>query len=98
MSDTETPAQMEIDEEEITDEEITDEEIADEEEEVDMNEYEDEDEDEADIEQYMTMETLLGSTLMTEDGDTICSALVNMGRQLEIQNKILVKLLTTLQK
>ena len=96
MSDTETPAQMEIDEEEITDEEITDEEIADEEEEVDMNEYEDEDED--DIEQYMTMETLLGSTLMTEDGDTICSALVNMGRQLEIQNKILVKLLTTLQK
>jgi len=35
---------------------------------------------------------------MTEDGDTICSALVNMGRQLEIQNKILVKLLTTLQK
>ena len=97
MSDTETPAQMEIDEEEITDEEITDEEeIADEEEEVDMNEYEYEDEDE--IEQYMTMETLLGSTLMTEDGDTICSALVNMGRQLEIQNKILVKLLTTLQK
>lgn len=90
MSDTETPAQMEIDEEEITDEE----EIADEE--VDMNEYEYEDED--DIEQYMTMETLLGSTLMTEDGDTICSALVNMGRQLEIQNKILVKLLTTLQK
>jgi len=61
-----------------------------------MNEYEYEDED--DIEQYMTVETLLGSTLMTEDGDTICSALVNMGRQLEIQNKILVKLLTTLQK
>ena len=98
MSDTEEPTQMEIEEEEITDEEeiADEEEITDEEEEVDMNEYEYEDGD--DIEQYMTVETLLGSTLMTEDGDTICSALVNMGRQLEIQNKILVKLLTTLQK
>lgn len=92
MSDTETPAQMEIEEKENSEEEITDEE----EEEIDMNEYEYEDED--DVEQYMTMETLLGSTLMTEDGDTICSALVNMGRQLEIQNKILVKLLTAIQK
>lgn len=92
MSDTETPAQMEIEEKENSEEEITDEE----EEEIDMNEYEYDDED--DVEQYMTVETLLGSTLMTEDGDTICSALVNMGRQLEIQNKILVKLLTAIQK
>lgn len=92
MSDTETPAQMEIEEKENSEEEITDEE----EEEIDMNEYEYEDED--DVEQYMTVETLLGSTLMTEDGDTVCSALVNMGRQLEIQNKILVKLLTAIQK
>lgn len=92
MSDTETPAQMEIEEKENSEEEITDEE----EEEIDMNEYEYEDED--DVEQYMTVETLLGSTLMTEDGDTICNALVNMGRQLEIQNKILVKLLTAIQK
>ena len=91
MSDTESETHSE----EVREEETLMS-IADEEEEVDMNEYEDEDED--DIEQYMTMETLLGSTLMTEDGDTICSALVNMGRQLEIQNKILVKLLTTLQK
>jgi hypothetical protein len=97
MSDTETPAQMEIEEEENLAIENSEEEITDEEEEeIDMNEYEYEDED--DVEQYMTMETLLGSTLMTEDGDTICSALVNMGRQLEIQNKILVKLLTAIQK
>jgi hypothetical protein len=97
MSDTETPAQMEIEEEEDLAIENSEEEITDEEEEeIDMNEYEYEDED--DVEQYMTMETLLGSTLMTEDGDTICSALVNMGRQLEIQNKILVKLLTAIQK
>ena len=90
MSDNETPAQMEIEGEEDLAIENSEEEITDEEEEeIDMNEYEYEDED--DVEQYMTMETLLGSTLMTEDGDTICSALVNMGRQLEIQNKILVK-------
>ena len=46
----------------------------------------------------LTMEALLSSTLMTEDGDTVCSALVNVGRQLEVQNKILVKLLTAIQK
>ena len=97
MSDTETPAQMEIEGEEDLAIENSEEEITDEEEEeIDMNEYEYEDED--DVEQYMTVETLLGSTLMTEDGDTICNALVNMGRQLEIQNKILVKLLTAIQK
>ena len=97
MSDTETPAQMEIEGEEDLAIENSEEEITDEEEEeIDMNEYEYDDED--DVEQYMTVETLLGSTLMTEDGDTICSALVNMGRQLEIQNKILVKLLTAIQK
>ena len=58
----------------------------------DMAEYEG---DEGD---YITVEALLSSTLMTEDGDTVCSALVNIGRQLEMQNKIMVKLLTTLQK
>jgi len=64
-------------------------------EEVDLTQYEDEDEDEDEI---SPIEEILASTLMTPDGDTICSALVNMSRQLEIQNKILVKLLTNLQK
>ena len=53
---------------------------------------------EGDEGEYITVENLLSSTLMTEDGDTVCSALVNIGRQLEMQNKIMVKLLTTLQK
>jgi len=43
------------------------------------------------------METLISSTLMTEEGDTVCTALVNIGRQLEMQNKILVKMLSNLQ-
>lgn len=69
-------------------EEVTEDEVSDE----DMAEFEAEDGD------YITIEGLLGSTLMTDDGDTVCSALVNIGRQLEMQNKIMVKLLTTLQK
>jgi len=74
----------EIHEEEISDEEeVSDEELA---------EFEDDDGD------LITVETLLSSTLMTEEGDTVCSALVNIGRQLEMQNKIMVKMLTTLQK
>ena len=48
--------------------------------------------------EVFTMETLLSSTLMTENGDTVCSALVNVGRQLEVQNKILVKMLSALLK
>jgi hypothetical protein len=73
-------------------EEIVEDEVESEEEEMsdeDMAEYEGD---------YITVEALLSSTLMTEDGDTVCSALVNIGRQLEMQNKIMVKLLTTLQK
>lgn len=73
-------------EEEVPEEEVSDEEVSDE----DMMEYEGED--------MVTVETLLSSTLMTEEGDTVCSALVNIGRQLEMQNRIMVKVLTTLQK
>ncbi len=61
---------------------------------IDMSEYEDEDEDNFEP----TMEAILGSTLATTEGDTVCSALVNLGYQMEIQNKILVKLLSILQK
>jgi hypothetical protein len=70
-------------------EEIHEEEISDDEE---LAEFED------DEEEMITTEALLSSTLMTEDGDTVCSALVNIGRQLEMQNRIMVKMLSTLQK
>jgi hypothetical protein len=59
---------------------------------VDLTQYEDEDD------MMSPMEAMLGSVLTTQDGDTVCSALVNMGRQMEIQNKILVKILSSLQK
>ena len=56
------------------------------------SEYEDEDD------MMSPMEAMLGSVLTTQDGDTVCTAIVNLGRQMEIQNKILVKLLSSLQK
>lgn len=59
-------------------------------EEIDLDEFEQDD--------FISTESLLASTLMTEDGDTVCTALVSIGKQLEIQNKILVKLLSSLQK
>ena len=59
---------------------------------VDM---EDEEEDEGD---FMDMGGLLTSLLTTEDGDNVCTALVNIGailnKHMETQNKILVKLLS----
>lgn len=59
-------------------------------EEIELDEFEQDD--------FISTESLLASTLMTEDGDTVCTALVSIGKQLEIQNKILVKLLSSLQK
>ena len=69
----------------------------------DTLELSDEDEDmemlEDDDEGYMMdMGGLLSSVLATEEGDTICSALVNISRNLEVQNKILIKMLAQLQK
>lgn len=76
----------EIVEDEVEEEEEEEDDISDE----DLGEFEEDGE-------YVTTEALLTSTLMTEDGDTVCSALVNIGRQMEIQNKILVKLISTIQ-
>jgi len=76
-------------------EEIHEEEISDEEEEVSDEELAEFEYDEGEM---ITTEALLSSTLMTEEGDTVCSALVNIGRQLEMQNRIMVKMLSALQK
>ena len=70
--------------------------ISDEEEELSMTEdeeeqledFEDEEGESVDIAELMT------SLMATEDGDTVCSALVNIGNQLQIQNKIFIKMLS----
>ena len=54
--------------------------------------------DDDDEEYMMDMGGLLSSVLATEDGDTVCSALVNISRQMEVQNKILIKMLSHMQK
>lgn len=78
-------------------------EIEDEESIVDDIEFEMTDDDEdgnmfEDEPYMMDMGGLLSSILATEDGDTVCSALVNISRQMEVQNKILIKMLSQMQK
>lgn len=59
----------------------------------------DEDDDELmmDLEDEMDMGDMLTSLLATEDGDTVCTALVAIGQQLQTQNKILIKILSELK-
>tara|TARA_B110000858_G_scaffold144553_1_gene164151 strand:- start:494 stop:763 length:270 start_codon:yes stop_codon:yes gene_type:complete len=40
---------------------------------------------------------LLGSLFATEEGDTVCTALVGISNQIQIHNKILIKILAQLQ-
>jgi len=40
---------------------------------------------------------LMSSLLATPDGDTVCSALVNLCNQIETQNRILIKMLSKMQ-
>lgn len=49
-------------------------------------------------EEGMDIVDLMGSLLTTPEGDTICTALVGVGQQLEIQNKILIKILSRLSQ
>jgi len=39
---------------------------------------------------------VLASTLATPDGETVCTALLRIGDQIEMQNKILIKILSKL--
>tara|TARA_B110001452_G_scaffold267438_1_gene277292 strand:+ start:99 stop:452 length:354 start_codon:yes stop_codon:yes gene_type:complete len=47
---------------------------------------------------FMDLGNLLSSVLISEEGETLCSALVNISRQLEVQNKIMIKMLSHIQK
>ncbi len=57
-------------------------------------ELDDEDED---FGESVDIATLMTSLLATEEGDTICTTLVNIGQQLQTQNKILIKILAQLK-
>jgi hypothetical protein len=80
-------------------EEVEEGEIVSEEEEGEELEF-DEDEDGDFFEEEdegMDLAGLMSSLLATPDGDTVCSALVNLCYQLETQNKILIKMLAKMQ-
>ena len=84
-------------EDEESADEIEEGEIVSDEEEMLMSEGEDEDFFQEDEDEGMDIAGLMTSLLATPDGDTICSALVNLCYQLETQNKILIKMLTKMQ-
>lgn len=74
------------------------EEIADDEE-IDLGDDEEEDDgDYGDDEMGFDLGAVLEPFLATEDGQTICTALVTISKHMEMQNKILVKMLTQLSK
>jgi hypothetical protein len=73
-------------------EEIEEGEIVTDDEEIDLTD-EEIDEYQIDEDHEMDMVGLMTSLLATPDGDTVCSALVNLCFQLETQNKILIKML-----
>lgn len=88
----------EIPENPVEDDEVTDEE---EEEEIEIEEgeivTEDDVEDFADDDDELDVPTLMTSLLATEEGETVCTALLSIGQQLQIQNKILIKILSELK-
>lgn len=58
---------------------------------------EDEDEDMMMPDDGNDFETLITSLLATEEGETVCTALVNIAQQLQTQNKILIKILSQMK-
>ena len=75
------------------------------EDEIEEGEIVTEDEDEDELEDFEDEElddgvdvpTLMTSLLATEEGETVCTALVGIGQQLQVQNKILIKMLAQLK-
>lgn len=92
MSNQPEENEIEIEEGEIVSESETETEEEPIDEEIDMDEDEMMFEDDG-----MDVTTLMTSLLATEDGDTVCTALVGISQQLQMQNKILIKILSELK-
>jgi hypothetical protein len=72
--------------------------ISDEEEDIEFDDIEEEEDFfQEEEDEGMDLAGLMSSLLATPDGDTVCSALVNLCYQLETQNKILIKMLAKIQ-
>ena len=82
--------------EEVTEDEMTEDEIEEGEiimEDDDLEDFDDEDEGE----EGLDIAGLMTSMMATPDGETVCSALVTIGQQMQVQNKILIKILSELK-
>jgi hypothetical protein len=82
--------------EEVTEDEMTEDEIEEGEiimEDDDLEDFDDEDEGE----EGLDIAGLMTSLMATPDGETVCSALVTIGQQMQVQNKILIKILSELK-
>ena len=80
----------EVTEDDMTEDEIEEGEIVTDDELEDFD-IEDEEDEGLDIAGLMT------SLMAAPDGDTVCSALVTIGQQMQTQNKILIKILSELK-
>jgi hypothetical protein len=97
---------VEEDDDEIEEGEIVEDDDASEFEDDDASEFEDDDEEEVveevfddddDVPGLGDIADMAASLFATPDGDTVASALVGIREQLETQNRILIKILTTLK-
>jgi hypothetical protein len=84
----ENPESIEVYEEDETEDEIEEGEIVTEDE---LEDFED------DLDDGVDVPTLMTSLLATEEGETVCTALIGIGQQLQVQNKILIKILAQLK-
>lgn len=80
--------------EEISEDEV--EEVEPEEEEEEEIEVSDDEEEPTDA--TAVIANILSSTLATEEGETITESLVGIKKQMEVQNRLIVKLISTIQK
>jgi len=69
---------------------------ADDEIDLDMDEDEDDEDLSSDDDDEVDLGEILINALETPDGETVCTALLGIKEQMEIQNKILVKILKSL--
>jgi hypothetical protein len=75
------------------------EQVEDEEEDLDMMEGEEGDEEDGEYDEMgFDLGAALEPFLATEDGQTICTALVTIAKHMENQNKILIKILSQMSK
>jgi len=58
----------------------------------DLEDFDDEEDSEG-----LDIAGLMTSLMATPDGETVCSALVTIGQQMQVQNKILIKILSELK-